>query len=67
MIPGDGKLCLMQLCAGLGNAQFNKPLLRGLLQPIKIGIRGQCLRHGTPSFHAPGDRNSRAERRDVSV
>src|SRR5262249_60865025 len=67
MVSGDSKLRLMQLRIGRVRAQFNKPLLRGLLQPVKIGIRGQCLRHGTPSFHAPGDRNARAERRDVSV
>ncbi len=56
MVSGDGKLRLMQLGIGRMRAQFDKPLLGGLLQPVEIGIRGQCLRHGTPSFKAPGDR-----------
>ena len=39
----------------------------GLSEPVEIGIRGQRLRHGTPSFSAPGDRNSRARKKEMSA
>jgi hypothetical protein len=53
---GDCELGLMQFGVGLTGAQFDKPLLGGLPEPIEIGVRGQSLRHGVPSFPAPGDR-----------
>src|SRR5882757_9405776 len=64
IIIGDRELGLMQLGIGLRNVQLDKPMLGGFLKPIEIGIRGQRLRHGTPSFSAPGDRNSRARKKE---
>jgi hypothetical protein len=61
------ELGLMQPGIGMAGAQLTKPLLGGLFEPVKIGIRGQSLRHGKPSFSAPGDRKSRARKKgDVS-
>src|SRR5687767_14710497 len=60
IVIGDRELRLMQLGIGLISAQLSKPLLSGLSEPVEIGVCGQSLRHGTPSFCAPGDRNSRA-------
>jgi hypothetical protein len=67
IIVGNGELGVMELCFRLRSAQSRKPLLGGFSQPIEIGIRGQGLRHDTPSFPVPGDRNSRARKKEMSA
>ena len=67
IVIGDRELRLMQLGIGLTSAQLGKPLLSGLSEPVEIGVCGQGLRHGTPSFSAPGDRNSRARKKEMSA
>src|SRR5437763_10075919 len=64
IVVGNGELRFIQLCIRFRGAQRGEPLLGGFPEPIEIGIRGQSLRHGTPSFSAPGDRNSRARKKD---
>ena len=36
-------------------------------EPVEIGVCGQSLRHGTPSFSTPGDRSSRARKKEMSA
>src|SRR5262245_54344163 len=67
IVVGDCELCLMQPRIRLRGAQCNEPLLGGFFQPVEIGVRGQSLRHGTPSFSTPGDRNSRARKKEMSA
>lgn len=67
VVGGDGELRLMQLRFRRATAQFGEPLIRGLLQPVEFGVRGQCLRNGTPSLQAPGDRITGRKEGDVSV
>jgi hypothetical protein len=64
---GDRELGLVQPGIGLAGAQRDEPLLGGLPEPIEIGIRGQSLRHGKPSFPAPGDHNARARKKEMSA
>jgi len=46
IVAGDRELGLMQLGIGLAVAQFVKPLLGGLPEPVEIWFCGQSLRHG---------------------
>jgi hypothetical protein len=56
----------VELGAGLAGTQLGKPLLGSFSQPVEIGVRGQRLRHDTPSFLMPGDRTSGEKEGDVS-
>src|SRR5262249_31572048 len=67
IVIGNGKLGVMQPCLRLRGAQSSKPLLGGFPQPVEIGIRGQGLRHKTPSFSVPGDRNFRTRKKEMSA
>jgi hypothetical protein len=64
---GDRQLGLMQLGVGVDRAKLDEPLLGGLPKPIETRVRGQDLRHGIPSFLTPGDRNSRARKKEMSA
>jgi hypothetical protein len=67
VVVGNGELSVMQPCIRLRGTQASKPPFGGLPQPVEIGIRGQGLRHKTPSFSVPGDRNSRARKKEMSA
>ena len=67
VVVGDDALRLMQLGIRLGRAQRGKPLLGRLFEPVKIGIYGERQWHRTPSFFAPGDRGSRARKKEMSA
>src|SRR5262245_60616611 len=67
VVVGDGKLGSMQGRSRVTCAQLGEPLLGGLFEPIKVGLGREGLRHDIPSFFAPGDRSSRARKKDVSA
>src|SRR5262245_58101910 len=57
----------MQLACRIVCAKLHEPLLGGPLEPVEIGVCRKRLRHGTPSFFAPGDRSSRARKKEMST
>ena len=67
VVSRDVELSVMELCSRIVRTQLLQPLLGGLLQPIDVGMGGKRLGHGTPSFFAPGDRNSRARKKEMSA
>ena len=64
ILTGDIELGLVELRGGIVSAQLGEPFLRSLLQPVDVGVGGKRLRHGTPSFSAPGVRSSRARKKE---
>src|SRR5215813_2578223 len=67
MVEGDGQLGLVEPGSRVACAQLREPLLGGLLEPVDVGSGREGLRHGTPSFFAPGDRSSRARKKEMSA
>jgi hypothetical protein len=63
VIIGDHELGLVKPCRRIVRAQRGKLLLRGLLEPVDVGLRRKRLGHDTPSFPAPGVRGSRARKK----
>src|SRR5262245_63936666 len=64
VVFGDGQLRPVQLCGWIAGAKLGEPLPGGLLKPSDIGLGRKRLRHGIPSFFAPGDRSSRARKKE---
>src|SRR5262245_61992205 len=67
VVAGDGQLDLVELGCRVAYAQLREPLLGGLLEPVDVGLGRERLRHGIPSFFAPGDRSSRARKKEMSA
>ena len=61
---GDVALGRGELRCGIIGAQREQPVLGGFPQPLEIGIGRQSLGHDVPSFFAPGDRGSRARKKE---
>src|SRR5262245_34029174 len=65
VVFGDCQLRPVQLRCWVAGAELSEPLPGGLFKPIDSQLGTKSLRHVTPSFVAPGDRSSRARKKET--